>query len=147
MPSGPTFSDIMANIAFFVGLMHNISTDYDVPEKSIDFATARDNFYACAKDGLNAKITWKNGRKFVAKDLILENLLPRAIDGLNSLGSSNKDIDLYLKDIIYNRIKTEQNGASWQRKFVAKHGQDFQLLTKQYIENQRSSIPVHEWKV
>jgi hypothetical protein len=38
-----------------------------------------------------------------------------------------------------------QNGATWQRRYVARHGKDMQQLTCAYWERQRQGQPVHTW--
>jgi len=58
-----------------------------------------------------------------------------------------EDISCYIDDIIQNRVRTGQNGACWQRAFIAAHGSDFQNMTQAYFENQNNNLPVHEWEV
>jgi hypothetical protein len=60
------------------------------------------------------------------------------------LGADSDDIDRYL-DVAAMRVRTGQNGAAWQCAHVSKYGRDFFRLTADYLEQQRSGMPVHEW--
>ena len=79
--------------------------------------------------------------------LLEQSLLPNAKKGLHMAGLLARDIDHYLGDVIGNRIKTRQNGAFWQRAFIAKHGLDFKKMTHAYFENQKRNLPVYQWTV
>jgi hypothetical protein len=144
VPAGPTIIDSFANAAFYYGLTHALCKTESAPEDVMDFAQARDNFYACAQHGLDAHIIWLDGEKYPAKSLLQNVLLPLAKDGLTDLGIYNKDISKYLS-IISSRVRTACNGASWQRAFVAKHGNDMKTLLTAYMERQHTRKPVHEW--
>ncbi len=86
VPAGPTIADAIANAAFYYGLTRALCETGVPPETDMPFARARDNFYACARQGLDAHITWLNGQKQPAQSLILKTLLPMAHGGLISLG-------------------------------------------------------------
>jgi len=79
-----------------------------------------------------------------ARDLILETILTLAYQGLTTLGVSIEESEKYL-GIISERVKSGQNGATWQRAFIQKHGPDMKKLTRTYIRNQNSGEPVHRW--
>jgi hypothetical protein len=144
VPAGPTIIDSFANAAFYYGLTHALCKMESAPEDIMDFAQARDNFYDCAQHGLDAHIVWLDGEKYPAKSLLQNVLLPLAKDGLTDLGIYNKDISKYLS-IISSRVRTARNGASWQRAFVAKHGNDMKTLLTAYMARQHTRKPVHEW--
>ena len=107
------------------------------------FATARDNFYAAARHGLDAHVTWRDGEKGVMRAL-LQQLLPLARTGLERLEIDRGDIERYL-GVIEGRIDTGQTGTTWQRAWVARHGRDMAALTAAYLERQDSGRPVHAW--
>ena len=71
-------------------------------------------------------------------------MLPLAREGLLDLGVDAGSADTWL-DIIRARTATGQNGARWQRAWVARHGQDMTALVNRYYELQQGEIPVHEW--
>ncbi len=146
-PAGPSMVDVVANIAFFFGVVHELAMQETPPETCLPFHQAQDNFYAAAKEGLESKAQWLNGKRIAIDVLILEELIPIAARGLTRLGIAAEEADYYLREILANRIRTRQNGSSWQRKFIAKHGRDFPALLQSYAEHQREGQPVHQWSV
>ena len=144
LPAGPTVSDSIAQAAFFYGLVHALASDDMAPETQLPFATARDNFYAAARCGLDAHLTWLDGRKLPVQGLLLDHLLPLAGSGLDSLEIATEDRDLYL-GMISDRIQNGCTGSSWQRAYLVRHRCDMQTLTEAYYERQQSGTPVHDW--
>ena len=144
MPAGPTVVDSIANAAFYYGLVEALARSDVAPENQLPFATARDNFYAAARDGLEAQITWLDGRKGPAQSLLLDKLVPLAGYGLGLLGIDKADCERYLS-IIKQRVKNACTGAGWQRAWLARHGHDMQALTNAYYERQKRGEPVHDW--
>jgi gamma-glutamyl:cysteine ligase YbdK (ATP-grasp superfamily) len=144
LPGGPTVVDSIASAAFFYGLVHALATRDVAPEYQLPFATARDNFYAAAHHGLDAHITWLDGRKLPMQTLLLDQLIPLARYGLGLLDIDSEDRDLYL-GIVRDRIRNACTGASWQRAWVTRRSRDMQALTEAYYERQQSGLPVHEW--
>ncbi len=143
--AGPSVTDTIANIAFFIGLMRHYAIRETPLELEIPFEHTKENFYEAAKHGLKADIKWIGGKPVMLHTLLEQSLLPDAIKGLQKAGVHQVDIDYYLGEVIGNRIKTRQNGTAWQRGFIAKHGPDFQQMTSTYFENQRRNLPVHQW--
>ncbi len=80
------------------------------------------------------------------RTVLLEELIPLAREGLRQLAVGEQERDRYL-DVVASRVRSGQNGATWQRAFVDRHGRDFFRLTAAYLEHQRSAMPVHEWSV
>jgi hypothetical protein len=144
LPAGPTVVDNIANAAFFYGLAHALAVSDTPPENQLPFATARDNFYAAARDGLDAQITWLDGRRMPVQTLLLDRLVPLARFGLGLLDIDAQERDFYL-DIVKQRIRNACSGCNWQRAWVARHGGDMQALTEAYYERQQSGEPVHNW--
>ncbi len=144
--AGPTVVDCIANAAFYYGLARYLSQLADAPETLLPFVTARDNFYACAKHSLNARVTWLDGRKGTMKQLLQQQLIPAAQQGLLELGLDQGDIDLYM-GIIRARVDSGQHGAHWQRQYVHKYQCDMQALTAAYAARQQSGEPVHTWSI
>jgi hypothetical protein len=141
MPAGPSIIDMMANAAFYYGAVHALAQWPDATSR-LPFARARNNFYRAARLGLDAPLHWLDGGEHDAADL-LQNLLPMAREGLQDLGIDVSDIDRYL-DVLSMRLRHRCNGATWQRRHHARHG-DFFRLTADYLANQRGGRPVHEW--
>ena len=113
MPAGPTIIDMIANAALYVARRRFLSLR-DAPEADIAFETARDNFYSVARDGLDARITWLNGAELTVRDLLADELLQIAHQGLSALGIDGDDARRYLA-LIGARVRAGQNGARWQR--------------------------------
>lgn len=144
IPAGPTVSDMAANAAFFYGLCHSLATMDERPEYDLTFSHARDNFYAAAKDGLEADITWLDGKTANIRDLILDRLIDVAHEGLNDLKIADDQAAKWL-GIIRERVSSGQNGATWQREYVRQHNAGMNELTEAYIKRQGDTVPVHEW--
>ena len=144
VPSGPTVVDSIANAAFYFGLVNALADDCEALIEKLSFSNVKDNFYNCAKQGLSAGVHWPGYGEISVKKLLTEVLIPAARNGLSKLEISKADINKYLS-IIEQRVLTEQNGANWQRKWVARHGKEMNRLTCHYLEKQNQGNPVHEW--
>lgn len=144
-PSGPTIIDMMANAAFFYGLLHYFSIQSVPIDYLLPFHAARRNFFNAARFGLQAKFKWFANREMHAITL-LEELLPLAYKGLEALGISTDDINDYL-GIIKQRVKLKTNGSQWQINFIEKYGKNFYNMMTSYLENQYQERPVSEWKI
>ena len=143
-PAGPSIPDMIANAALFYGMLHRLGRIAPLPAHSLPFAQSRANFYNAARHGLQAEIIWLNGKPVGLRQLLLEELLPLARQGLESLDIHSADIDTYL-GIIAARLGSGRTGAAWQRAYVARCGGDMQALMAAYLQQQRSGLPVHEW--
>jgi gamma-glutamyl:cysteine ligase YbdK (ATP-grasp superfamily) len=146
VPGGPTLIDSIANAACFFGLMQSLGTDTALSAPLLPFSTARDNFYAAARYGLDAQVHWGHEHKKPLQHLILDELLPLARRGLEQLTLDAADVDHFL-GVIQARVETGQTGTAWQRAFVARYGLDWQGLTLAYREQQDSGAPVHTWRI
>ena len=143
VPGGPTILDVIANAALFFGWMRVLIEADEPPEMHIPFATARDNFYAAARHGLDAHVTWYDGEKGTMRAL-LQKLLPLARTGLESFEIDRDDIMRYM-DVIGARLQGGQTGSAWQRAWVARHGNDMAAMTAAYLARQDAGRPVHAW--
>ena len=146
IPAGPTVVDSIANAAFYYGLVMQLMHREISPEMQLPFNIARDNFYAAAKNGLDAHCGWLDTKRYNIRILVLDKLLPLAAQGLENAGVAETDIK-FLLEILYQRVSNHCSGADWQRAFVAKHGQNMGQLTRAYIERQNSGQPVHTWDI
>jgi hypothetical protein len=145
MPAGPSVLDMIANAAFYYGCVQVLATQTTAPEQLLGFDQARRNFYRAARDGLDARIVWLDGREHPISEVLLQALLPAARRGLEHLGIDTADAERYL-GVIDLRLRTRRNGAAWQLAHHARHHDPFQL-TADYLAHQRSGQPVHEWPV
>ena len=82
LPAGPTVKDMIANAAFFVGLIHGLSGEVPRMLAGLTFGHARRNFYRAACQGLDAELLWPNGPRGRLRPLsaraLVEDLLPVA---------------------------------------------------------------------
>jgi hypothetical protein len=144
MSSAPSVSDNIANIAFYYGLVEYYATCIEPPEAVLSFAETKDNFYRSAQLGPGHRVLWIDNQRHTIRDLVLNRLLAEAQTGLDKLGIAAADSKHYL-GIIEARMKCEQTGTQWQRKFAELHERDMRLLTHSYYQNQQHNRPVHEW--
>jgi gamma-glutamyl:cysteine ligase YbdK (ATP-grasp superfamily) len=144
LSAGPTVTDHLANTAFFLGALHHLATTEPPPEERLHFWQAKRNFYQAARDGLSARLIWKDGRNLAAARLIEDELLPLARTGLKTLGIDREEIRHWL-DIIAARARSGRTGAAWQCAWVARHGPHWNALTEAYLIRQKRGHPVHEW--
>lgn len=150
LPSGPTVLDEIANAAFFFGLMARLSNGVADVRDHFSFADVKANFMSAARDGLRAQQVWFDQRQLPAQQLILDELLPMAEQGLKESNIDPADIERYL-GVIERRVSARQTGARWQLQSLEKMtGQGSQheclrALVKGMVEHQVSGKPVAEW--
>ena len=121
LPAGPTVVDILANGAFYYGLLRMLAEEDRPIWTRLSFAAAEDNFYAGARQGINAKIYWPGLGEVPATELVLRRLLPMAHEGLERWGVDAEVRDRLL-GIIEQRCITHRNGAEWQAQHLAPAG-------------------------
>lgn len=149
LPAGPTVRDEVANAAFLLGLVTGMTIEYGDITTRMKFDDAKANFFAAARHGLRAQLTWVDGSPRAAYPLILEVLLPLARAGLKSKGIAPGDIDTYL-GTIEARVRAGRTGAAWLlENFTAMEGQGTpdaraRRLTAVMLARQ-STGPVHTW--
>ena len=145
VPAGPTVEDAIANAAFYYGMVAALAAQATPIETRLAFGAARENFYDAARDGLEASLHWPGADGRVeARTLILDELLPLAHEGLEGLGIPEAERRGYL-GVIESRVASGLNGATWQRRWVERHGRDFASLVRAYLERQDTGVPVHRW--
>lgn len=145
--SGPSIPDMIAHMAFYMGLIYAFAEQETALENVIPFQAARNNFYAVAKHGLQANVEWDNERHITVKDLLLESLIPLAKKALLKLGINRDDVNFYIDECIQQRLNKNQTGSHWQRGFIHKHGRNFQEMVNAYIEWQKKMVPISQWKI
>jgi hypothetical protein len=143
LPAGPSFVDMMANAAFYLGLTRALALAGRNGTVGLSFEDALRNFYTAARLGLDAVLTWPGLGEIGADQLLLERLIPAARAGLRDFGVT--DARGFL-DVIEARVRSGQTGAAWQRKALQACGGDLYAMMAAYCEGQRSGAPVHEWE-
>jgi hypothetical protein len=153
LPAGPTVIDMMANAALYFGLVRTLSEDDRPLWTQMPFTVAEDNFHAACRRGISAPVWWPRVGEIRATQLLLETMLPRAVDGLDLFG-----VDAGLRDkllgIIEQRCLTGRNGASWQVAMVSELERSglnrpaaMQGMLARYADYQRANQPVHTWPI
>ncbi|WP_408612802.1 glutamate--cysteine ligase [Glycomyces luteolus] len=152
--AGPTAADICANMALFYGLVvHYANAPVPLCEE-MDFAQAAANFRSAARHGIHADQWWPGRGLVPARTLVLEDLLPKAAEGLAAMGVVSRDIGRFL-GVIEARCRRGVNGATWQvaRVQVAEHRQRLErrdalrAMVLDYAARSADGKPVHDWEV
>jgi gamma-glutamyl:cysteine ligase YbdK (ATP-grasp superfamily) len=154
LPAGPTIADVMANAAFYYGLVRYLAEAQRPIWTQMSFATATENLHDAARYGLDAQLYWPGVGDTPAAELVLRRLLPMAREGLARFGADEAYADRLL-GIIEQRCLTGRNGATWQIATVdelTRHGgldraEALRQMTQRYLEHMHSNEPVHTWPV
>ncbi|MEE1755515.1 glutamate--cysteine ligase [Streptomyces sp. SP18CS02] len=159
LPAGPTVDDVIANAAFYYGLVRALAEEARPVWRRMPFADADANFETACRFGIDAELRWprpgRNGgiTTVPAVKLVRDELLPLAAAGLDAWGIEAGDRDHYL-GIIEQRCKRRVNGSSWQvetfhRALEAGLDREAALAatTRRYIELMNHGDPVHTWPV
>ncbi|WP_411029360.1 CBS domain-containing protein [Spongiimicrobium sp. 3-5] len=150
IPAGPSTSDEIANMMFWVGVMLGRPKTYDNIHDKVDFKDVKGNFFNAARYGMASQFYW-DGKLISCQELLLDHFLPMAYKGLYSMKVSAKDVENYLS-IIENRIKNG-NGARWTingyRKLRRTHKprKALNILTAAMYKNQIKGYPVNSWEL
>ncbi|MEW2079702.1 glutamate-cysteine ligase family protein [Streptomyces sp. NPDC017966] len=159
LPAGPTVTDVIANAAFYYGVVRALAEDSRPVWTRLPFEAAAANFDAACEHGIDARLTWpRRGRlgglgEVDAVTLVRDELLPLAEAGLDAWGIEPADRDLYL-GVIEERCRRRVNGATWQaatfhRALDLGLGREAALAatTLRYRELTQQGDPVHSWPV
>jgi hypothetical protein len=148
LPAGPTVVDTLANAAFYYGLVR-VLADEDRPLwTQMSFSAAEENFHACAREGIEARVYWPGLGEVPASELVLRRLLPMAHDGLDRWGVDAADRDRLL-GIVERRCVEGCNGASWQAETFHRlyerldRADALREMTVRYRDLMHSNEPVH----
>src|SRR6201991_3207550 len=112
LPAGPTVADLIANAAFYFGLVRQLAESDRPLWSQMSFQAAEENFETAAEDGIDASVYWPGLGEVKATELVLRRLLPMAQSGLESWGVEAAEVDRLL-GIIEQRCLAGVNGASW----------------------------------
>jgi gamma-glutamyl:cysteine ligase YbdK (ATP-grasp superfamily) len=154
LPAGPTVADIVANAAFYYGLVRILGAEERPVWSAMSFSAAEENFHAGARDGLDASVYWPSLGEVPVGELVVRRLLPIAHAGLEAWGIDAADRDRLL-GIIERRCVTGMNGAAWQvaafRHFYEtrklERAEALREMTVAYREHMHANVPVHAWPV
>lgn len=153
LPAGPTVVDMMANAAFYYGMLRTLSEEDRPLWTKMSFAAAQHNFREAAQHGMDARLYWPGLGEVTPDELVLRELLPMARDGLLRWGVDGEVCDRYL-GVIEGRAKTGRNGAAWQIAAVRQLQEDGRTrpealaeMLRRYCLRMHSNEPVHTWEI
>ena len=151
MSAGPTAIDMFANVALSLGLAHALANYCDKvtgeclpPEDQCLFDQARQNFYAAARQGLDAQVMWL-GKRSSLKELLVDQWLALARQGLVALQVDSRLIDGAMK-VIEERTRSGRTAAVWQLEAFDRHAGDSAAILEEYLTHQATGQPVHSWR-
>jgi len=154
LPAGPTVTDIIANAAFYYGLVNMLAESERPIWTQMSFAAARDNLMEAARHGIEACVYWPGLGEVPVAELTLRRLLPLAREGLQRWQVDRSQADRMLT-VIEERCLTGRTGATWQTETVhrlqGRNGLDrdtaLREMTQRYLALMRAGDPVHTWPV
>ena len=147
LPGQPTVRDSLAFVAAFAGLMESLPRR-EHPVRALDWETARENFYAAVRDGLDADLRWitGGGEDVAETEAILADLLDYARDGLRLRGLSESDAEGYLAPLRV-RIAEGVTPARWKHEQVRRRVEDGASLAEavhgtqtEYVRRQSETL-------
>jgi hypothetical protein len=151
LPAGPTVVDVIANAAFYYGLVRTLAEAERPIWTQMSFSAAEENFHTGARHGIGAQVFWPGMGYVPVTELVLRRLLPMAHEGLDKWGVSTGERERLL-GIIEKRCLTGRNGAQWQvdtLHALEARGLDRQTalheMIRQYLPPMHENLPVHEW--
>jgi len=145
--AGPTVVDSVANSVFFVGLVDYLASMEIAPEDVITFSETVHNFYKASRQSFFCKVAWVDGKQHDIRELLMYEIFPYVKQALLKRGIDKSDVEFYMDEVIFPRLKKGVNGAIWQKAFIHMHGKRFQELMECYLKNQYSGKPIHEWVI
>ena len=153
LPAGPSPADMAANAAFFYGLVHALVHERRPLWSRMSFEQADEAFQQCARWGLEARVSWPRVGRVRVADLLREQLIPLAVEGLRDLGA-DREVAEHYGEILTGRARTGRNGARWQIDTVtslevrgAGRPEALAEMTRLYRKGVDSGDPVHDWPV
>lgn len=159
LPAGPTVTDVIANAAFYYGVVRALAEESRPVWTRLPFEAAAANFDTACRYGIEARLVWpRRGRlggttEIDAVALVRDELLPLAEVGLDAWGVEAADRDFYL-GVIEERCRRRVNGASWQaatfhraRELGLTREAALAATTRRYSELMHLGEPVHTWPV
>ena len=158
LPAGPTVTDIVADSAFYYGLVKYLSSETRPVWSRLTFKDAEQNFFYAARAGMFARLDWPTLGRIDVATLIQDHLLDQAREGLRAL-DVDEDLITQNLDIIRERARTRQNGAMWQLRTVKaltpagskpdspERRAALAEMLRRYLDNQATGEPVHTWRI
>ncbi|WP_336025304.1 hypothetical protein [Halobellus salinisoli] len=143
----PTVRDSIAFQATFAGLMESLPRRQH-PATSQSWSTARENFYAAMREGLDSGQRWicNDGAETIDVDAVYDDIFAHAVDGLTAAGCSEDEAERYVSPLRA-RVERETTPADWKVERVREYladGDDFAdavaEMQRDYVRKQRETF-------
>ncbi|WP_459192961.1 hypothetical protein [Halosimplex sp. J119] len=147
LPAQPTVRDAVSFQAAFAGLLTSL-TSIEHPVRGMDWETARENFYAASRDGLDAELTWitSDGAETTSHDRIYGELFEAARQGLETQGLPTEAARRYVRPL-RERADRGVTPARWKHDHVAAAVDENVPLAEAiwgmqsaYVDNQKATL-------
>jgi gamma-glutamyl:cysteine ligase YbdK (ATP-grasp superfamily) len=147
LPAQPTLRDTMAFLAAFAGAMTAFPSSRH-PVTDLSWEQARENFYAAARDGLEADVTWitADGRTTSDIERCLGDLLDTTLDGLEKCDLPRERAADWIEPL-RDRTRRRRTPAAWKRSLVtARLDEGLSLADaihdaqREYLDHQRETF-------
>lgn len=147
LPAQPTIRDSVAFLAAFAGLLEGL-TAHEHPLEELSWETAKEDFYAAARNGLDAEIHWidAKGDLTTHADKRHAELFKYARLGLRSKGLSAEEAERWLSPL---RVRASRHltPARWKHRNVRQRIDDgaslaeaIRVTQRDYVERQTNSL-------
>ncbi|HEY5856431.1 MAG TPA: glutamate-cysteine ligase family protein [Aldersonia sp.] len=151
LPAGPSVADILADAAFYYGMLRAF-VDAERPVwTQMSFDAAEENLHAAARGGFDSRLYWPEVGWVSPQELVLRRLLPMAHAGLEAYGVDTAAREHYL-GVIEGRALSRQSGSCWQRRAVVtrerageSREQALNGMLADYLTLMNEGDPVHTW--
>ena len=136
----PTIRDTIALQAAFAGAVSGMTATMH-PVVELEWERARENFYAAARNGLDADLTWITADGEQTTDLvaIFADLFEQAEIGLGHECLADDDVIHYLDPLRY-RVEERLTPAAWQLANAQKAVEDGETLADAIVRSKRAYL-------
>ncbi|MGC2652078.1 MAG: glutamate--cysteine ligase [Mycobacterium sp.] len=152
LPAGPTVIDMLANSAFYFGMLRTMSEEDRPVWTRMNFAAAQSNFVEAAQRGIDSRLYWPGLGHVGVDELVLRQLLPMAHEGLRRWGMTTEARERYL-GVIEGRARSRRNGAAWQvctvralQRGGTPRPAALAEMLRRYCLHMHVNEPVHTWE-
>jgi hypothetical protein len=153
LPAGPTVIDMLANAAFYYGMLRTLAEEDRPVWTKLRFAAVQHNFLEAARHGMQASLFWPGSDTVSIEELVIGKLLPMAHHGLDRWGVAAEVRDRLL-GVIEGRARGGRNGAAWQVSTVRALQRTgltrpaaLAGMLQLYCQHMHTNEPVHTWEV
>ncbi|MFB6170955.1 MAG: hypothetical protein ABEJ23_00355 [Haloarculaceae archaeon] len=147
LPGQPTVPDAVSFLAVYAGLLQSLPRR-EHPVATLDWRTARENFYAAVRDGIEADMQWRtaDAEDTTDTDTLYAELFEYARDGLELRGLSSREANQYIRPL-RERVDRRLTPAGWKHQQVRERvdrgaplGEAIWGMQAAYVENQQSTL-------